>query len=46
MIDSDIIADTELAMKVCSMGRAARSKSAVKVRQPSAGSGGKGQVIR
>ena len=34
MIDPDIIFDTELAMKVCSMGRAARSKSAVKVRQP------------
>jgi isoleucyl-tRNA synthetase len=34
LIDSEIISDTELAMKVCSMGRAARSKSAVKVRQP------------
>ena len=34
LIDTDIIAGTELAMKVCSMGRAARSKSAVKVRQP------------
>ncbi len=34
LIDNDIISDTELAMKVCSMGRAARSKSAVKVRQP------------
>ncbi|MCX5994278.1 MAG: DUF5915 domain-containing protein, partial [Chloroflexi bacterium] len=34
LIDKDIIAGTELAMKVCSMGRAARSKSAVKVRQP------------
>ena len=34
LIDSDIMAGTELAMKVCSMGRAARSKSAVKVRQP------------
>lgn len=33
-IDKDIMADTELAMKVCSMGRAARAKSAVKVRQP------------
>ncbi len=34
LINEDIIAGTELAMKVCSMGRAARSKSAVKVRQP------------
>ncbi len=34
LVDSGIIEDTELAMKVCSMGRAARSKSAVKVRQP------------
>ena len=34
LIDKDIMAGTELAMKVCSMGRAARSKSAVKVRQP------------
>jgi len=34
LIDTDIIAGTELAMKVCSMGRAARSKSSVKVRQP------------
>ena len=34
LIDPDIMAGTELAMKVCSMGRAARSKSAVKVRQP------------
>jgi isoleucyl-tRNA synthetase len=34
LIDADIIAGTELAMKVCSMGRAARSKSQVKVRQP------------
>ncbi len=34
LIDEDIIASTELAMKVCSMGRAARSRSQVKVRQP------------
>jgi isoleucyl-tRNA synthetase len=34
LINTAIIEDTELAMKVCSMGRAARSKSAVKVRQP------------
>ena len=34
LIDEDIIASTDLAMKVCSMGRAARSKSQVKVRQP------------
>ena len=34
LIVEDIMAGTELAMKVCSMGRAARSKSAVKVRQP------------
>ena len=34
LIDLDIIADTELAMKVCSMGRAARAKNAIKVRQP------------
>jgi len=34
LINASIIEDTELAMKVCSMGRAARSKSAVKVRQP------------
>jgi len=34
LIKTGIIEDTELAMKVCSMGRAARSKSAVKVRQP------------
>ncbi len=34
LINAGIIEDTELAMKVCSMGRAARSKSAVKVRQP------------
>ena len=34
LVDTGIIEDTELAMKVCSMGRAARSKSAVKVRQP------------
>jgi isoleucyl-tRNA synthetase len=34
LIDDGIISDTELAMKVCSMGRAARSKSSVKVRQP------------
>ena len=32
LIDSEIISDTELAMKVCSMGRAARSKSAVNAR--------------
>lgn len=37
VIDNEIIADTELAMKVCSMGRAARSKSSVKVRQPLSG---------
>lgn len=34
LIDSAIISGTELTMKVCSMGRAARSKSSVKVRQP------------
>ncbi len=34
VIDTDIISGTELAMKVCSMGRAARSKSQVKVSQP------------
>jgi len=34
LIDEDIITSTDLAMKVCSMGRAARSKSQVKVRQP------------
>lgn len=34
LIDEDIMTATELAMKVCSMGRAARSKSSVKVRQP------------
>jgi isoleucyl-tRNA synthetase len=34
LIDNEIIADTELAMQVCSMGRAARAKSSVKVRQP------------
>jgi isoleucyl-tRNA synthetase len=34
LINTGIIENTELAMKVCSMGRAARSKSAVKVRQP------------
>lgn len=34
LINAVIIEDTELAMKICSMGRAARSKSAVKVRQP------------
>lgn len=34
LIDEDIITDTQLAMKICSMGRAARSKSSVKVRQP------------
>ena len=34
LIDEDIIASNYVAMKVCSMGRAARSKSQVKVRQP------------
>ncbi len=34
LIDKEIITDTELAMQVCSMGRAARAKSSVKVRQP------------
>jgi len=34
LIDRDIIAETELAMKVCSMGRSARAKSGMKVRQP------------
>ncbi len=34
LIDKDIMEGTGLAMKVCSMGRAARSKSQVKVRQP------------
>jgi isoleucyl-tRNA synthetase len=33
-IDEDLAADTRLAMKVCSLGRAARSKAGIKVRQP------------
>ncbi|MFH1486514.1 MAG: isoleucine--tRNA ligase [Chloroflexota bacterium] len=33
-IDVDLTADTRLIMKVCSLGRAARSKAGVKVRQP------------
>jgi isoleucyl-tRNA synthetase len=34
MIDERLSADTRLAMKVCSLGRAARSKAGIKVRQP------------
>jgi isoleucyl-tRNA synthetase len=34
MIDKQLADDNRLAMKVCSMGRAARSKAGVKVRQP------------
>ncbi|MDD5312996.1 MAG: isoleucine--tRNA ligase [Dehalococcoidia bacterium] len=34
LIDKDIITETDLAMKVCSMGRSARAKSGMKVRQP------------
>jgi isoleucyl-tRNA synthetase len=33
-IDSQLSEDNRLAMKVCSMGRAARSKAGIKVRQP------------
>ncbi len=33
-IDKQLMADTQLAMKVCSMGRAARAFAGVKVRQP------------
>jgi isoleucyl-tRNA synthetase len=33
-INRDLSADTQLAMKVCSLGRAARSQANVKVRQP------------
>jgi isoleucyl-tRNA synthetase len=33
-IDEDLIADTRLAMKVSSLGRAARSSAGIKVRQP------------
>jgi isoleucyl-tRNA synthetase len=34
MIDSELEEATELVMRVCSLGRAARSKAGVKVRQP------------
>ena len=34
IIDRKLMADTELVMKVVSLGRAARNKAAVKVRQP------------
>jgi isoleucyl-tRNA synthetase len=33
-VNKDLSADTQLAMKVCSLGRAARSQANVKVRQP------------
>jgi isoleucyl-tRNA synthetase len=33
-IDKQLAADNRLAMKVCSMGRAARSQAGIKVRQP------------
>lgn len=33
-IDKELSEDNRLAMKVCSMGRAARSKAGIKVRQP------------
>jgi isoleucyl-tRNA synthetase len=33
-IDKQLAADTRLAMKVCSLGRAARSQAGIKVRQP------------
>jgi len=33
-IDRGLASDTRLAMKVCSLGRAARSKAGIKVRQP------------
>ena len=33
-IDKKLSADTRLAMKVCSLGRAARSQAGIKVRQP------------
>ncbi|MDD5289200.1 MAG: isoleucine--tRNA ligase [Dehalococcoidales bacterium] len=33
-INRDLSADTQLAMKVCSLGRAARSQASIKVRQP------------
>ncbi|OGN95775.1 MAG: isoleucine--tRNA ligase [Chloroflexi bacterium RBG_13_51_18] len=33
-IDKQLVDDNRLAMKVCSMGRSARSKAGVKVRQP------------
>jgi isoleucyl-tRNA synthetase len=33
-INSDLSADTQLAMKVCSLGRGARAQANVKVRQP------------
>ena len=34
LIDRDVMDATRLAIRVCSMGRAARSKAALKVRQP------------
>jgi isoleucyl-tRNA synthetase len=34
MIDKQLADDNHLAMKVCSMGRAARSKAGLKIRQP------------
>jgi len=33
-IDEQLMADAQLAMKVCSLGRAARSEAGIKVRQP------------
>jgi isoleucyl-tRNA synthetase len=33
-IDKDLMADMELAMKVCSLGRSARTKMGIKLRQP------------
>ena len=33
-VDSKLSTDTRLAMKICSLGRAARSKAGIKVRQP------------
>jgi isoleucyl-tRNA synthetase len=33
-IDKQLMADIQLAMKVCSLGRAARSEAGIKVRQP------------
>jgi len=33
-VDRQLMADTQLVMKVCSLGRAARSQAGIKVRQP------------